>query len=137
MADKERGVKLLRIRPIWCAVASSSCMIQLGDLRVVAFIKSISLRLCCSPSNPTSRYVGGGSTMLCVHKRPPGSTALPSPSWLYIQRECWVSHASREARTRSVTVRPGLAGRGLSLACIPAGTFTRPRRTMDLTPGSA
>jgi hypothetical protein len=52
----------------------------------------------------------------------------------------WMSHhtcgaAPRGARTRgSVTVRPDLAGRELSLACIPAGTFTRPRRTMDLTP---
>ena len=32
-------------------------------------------------------------------------------------------HASREARTRSVPARPGLAGRGLRLACILAGVF--------------
>ena len=47
---------------------------------------------------------------------------------------CWMSHASREARTLSVSARPrpapglgdspGLAGRGLRLACIPlAGVF--------------
>ena len=35
----------------------------------------------------------------------------------------WMSHASREARTRSVPARPGLAGRGLRLACILAGVF--------------
>ena len=34
-----------------------------------------------------------------------------------------MSHASREARTRSVPARPGLAGRGLRLACILAGVF--------------
>ena len=55
-----------------------------------------------------------------------------------IWRACWMSHASREARTRSVPARPGLAGRGLRLACILAGVFhaiaLRSRRTMDLTP---
>ena len=37
--------------------------------------------------------------------------------------DCWMSHASREARTRSVPARPDLrlAGRGLRLACILAG----------------
>jgi hypothetical protein len=43
-------------------------------------------------------------------------------------------HASREARSRTRAVpdpvRPGLAGRGLRLACILAGDFTRSRRTM-------
>ena len=43
--------------------------------------------------------------------------------WCSIWRACWMSHASREARTRSVPARPGLAGRGLRLACILAGVF--------------
>jgi hypothetical protein len=52
----------------------------------------------------------------CVRSPPPRCS---------IWRACWMSHASREARTRSVPVRAPArsGGRGLRLACILAGVF--------------